>query len=224
VAPRKANFNGVEFIDCKALPEANEVDEWMERCQLTLPEDYKRFLLRVNGGRTRPNSYQFPRWTRNSTWAEPKPVEVQWMIPKPKGDQLKLLMALAEINAYTKSPPKVRAFCYLARGDYSLANLLADRKVTRSHDSSSLLPIAFNNANEPIWISLSEKYFGVVFQFEDALDPEKVSATVPCLDGFLDLKIADSFSEFVRGLFKGTTMMKPGFTLNVHHRRVINKR
>jgi hypothetical protein len=146
------------------------------------------------------------------------------MIPKPSKDQLQLLKALAEIKAYTKSPPKVRAFCYLSRGDFSLAALLSGRKVTRLPDSSSLLPIAFNQANQPIWLSLSETHFGAVFQFEDALDPVKSAPNFACLDDSIDLKIADSFSEFVRGFFKGEAMMKPGFTLGTHHRRVMSHR
>ncbi len=224
MAPRKASFNGVEFIDCKVLPSEQELEQWITRCQLTLPEDYKRFLLRVNGGRTRPSSYRYPRWIADSAWGEPEPVETEWMIPKPSKDQLQLLKALAEIKAFTKIPPKVRAFCYLSRGDFSLAALLSARKVTRLPDSSSLLPIAFNQANQPIWLSLSETHFGEVFQFDDVLDPVKSTPNFACLDDSLDLKIADSFSEFVRGFFKGEAIMKPGFTLGTHHRRVMSHR
>ena len=224
VAPRKAIFNGVEFIDCKALPSERDLDHWITQSHLTLPEDYRRFLLRVNGGRTRPSSYRYPRWTADSTWGDPEPVETEWMFPKPSKDQLQLLQALAELKAFTKSPPKVRAFCYLSRGDYSLTALLAARKVTRLPDNSSLLPIAFNQANQPIWLSLSEAHFGSVFQFDEALDPVKNSQNPAHLDESIDLKIADSFSEFVRGFFKGEPMMKPGFTLGTHHRRVMSNR
>ena len=224
VAPRKSSFNGVEFIDCKALPSEQDLDQWIAERQLTLPEDYRRFLLRVNGGRTRPSSFRYPRWTNDSTWGEPQPVETEWMFPKPSKDQLQLLNALAELKAYTKSPPKVRTFCYLSRGDFSLMALLAARKVTRSPDSSSLLPIAFNQANQPIWLSLSESHFGSVFQFDDALDPLKHTQNFARIDESIDLKIADSFSEFVRGFFKGETIMKPGFTLGPHHRRVLSNR
>lgn len=224
VAPRKAIFNGVEFIDCKVLPTEQDLDHWIVQGRLTLPEDYRRFLLRVNGGRTRPSSYRYPRWTNDSTWGEPEPVETEWMFPKPSKDQLQLLNALAELKAFTKSPPKVRAFCYLSRGDYSLAALLAERKITRLPDSSSLMPIAFNQANQPIWLSLSETHFGSVFQSDNALDPAKNTQDLAHLDESVDLKIADSFSEFVRGFFKGEAIMKPGFTLGPHHRRVMSNR
>lgn len=227
MAPRKAIFNGVEFIDCKVLPPEQDLDHWIAQCRLTLPEDYRRFLLRVNGGRTRPSSYRYPRWTNDSTWGEPETVETEWMLPKPSKDQLQLLNALAELKAFTKSPPKVRAFCYLSRGDYSLTALLAERKITRLPDNSSLMPIAFNQANQPIWLSLSETHFGSVFQFDDALDPVKNAQNaqnLAHLDDSIDLKIADSFSEFVRGFFKGEPILKPGFTLGTHHRRVMSNR
>lgn len=224
MAPRKGSLNGVNFIDCKALPVERDVEGWIERCELFLPEDYKRFLLRVNGGRTRPSSYRYPRWTSNTTWGTPQMVETQWMIPKPTRDQLNLLEALAEVKAYTRTPPKVRTFCYFARGDYSIEALLSDRKVTRSPDSSSLLPIACNDSNQPIWMSLSERYFGAVFHFDAGLDPNKNKERHAGLDDFMDLKIANSFSEFVRGLYKGVTMMKPGFSPSVHHLRVMSNR
>ena len=224
MAERKVVFNGVEFIGCKPPPTQSEIDAMVLTHQLTLPDDYLRFLFRVNGGRTRANSFQFPRWTNDIEWAEPLPVETQWMIPKPTGEQLKLLKALAEIKAYTKLPPKVKAFCYLGRGDHSIKNMLVGRLLSRTPDSSSLFPIAINDGNCPIWMSLSEKYFGVVFQFDADLDKCKMGDNLPKLDEFLDLKIADSFSEFVRGLVKGQMVMKPGFTLNKYHLDVIKMR
>ena len=224
MAERKVVFNGVEFIGCKPPPNQSEIDAMVLAHRLTLPDDYLRFLLRVNGGRTRANSFHFPRWTNDVAWAEPLPVETQWMIPKPNGEQLKLLKALAEIKAYTKHPPKVKTFGYLGRGDHSLKTLLAGRLLSRTPDPSSLFPIAINDGNCPIWMSLSEKYFGVVFQFDKELDECKIGADLPTLDEFMDLKIADSFSEFVRGLFKGQTVMKPGFTPNKYHLDVIKMR
>ncbi len=217
MAVRKASFNGVEFRGCKTLPAPPEIDAIVQKHQLTLPEDYYRFLLRINGGNPRANSYQYPKWTNNTEWPEPQPVETQWMIPKPNAEQLKVLQALAEVNAFTKKHPKVREFCYIGRGDYSLKNALAGRMLTRNPDPSSLMPIAFHDGNCPIWMSLSERYFGAVFQFDEDLDESYLASELTSLDAFLELKIADSFSEFVRGLFKGKVIMKPGFVPNDYH-------
>jgi len=224
MAVRKAIFNGVEFRGCKELPAPSEIDAIVQKHQLNLPEDYHRFLLRVNGGRPRANSYQYPKWSNHSEWPEPLTVETQWMIPKPNAEQLKLLKALAEVNAFTKNPPKVREFCYIGRGDYSLKISLAGRALTRKPDPSSLMPIAFHDGNRPIWMSLSEKYFGAVFQFDEDMDESYFAKELPNLDEFLELKIADSFSEFVRGLFKGTTIMKPGFALNQYHLQTLKRK
>ncbi len=224
MAERKVVFNGVEFIGCKPPPDQSAIDAIVHEYHLTLPEDYLRFLLRVNGGRTRANSFQFPRWTNVTEWPEPQPVETQWMIPKPKREQLKLLQALAEINAYSKHPPKVKTFCYIGRGDHSLKTALAGRVLSRVADRTSLFPIAFNGDNCPIWMSLSEKYFGNVFQYDEKLTDTEFNESTQALDAFMDLKIADSFSEFVRVLFKGKVVLKPGFTPNQHHLDVIKKR
>jgi len=224
MAERKVVFNGVEFIGCKPPPDQSEIDAMVQTYGLTLPDDYLRFLLRVNGGRTRANSFQFPRWTSVTEWPEPQPVETEWMIPKPTGEQLKLLKALAEIKAYTKHPPKVKAFSYIGRGDHSLKTLLAGRLLSRKPDPSSLFPIAFNDGNSPIGMSLSEQYFGNLFQFSEEMDESQSDLDLKTLDKFLDLKIADSFSEFVRGLFKGKTVLKPGFTPNKYHLDVLKMR
>lgn len=223
MAVRKAIFNGVEFRGCKALPAPTEIDALVQKHQLTLPEDYQRFLLRVNGGRPRSNSYQYPRWTNNTEWPKPQPVETQWMIPKPNAEQLKVLQASAEVNAFTKIHPKVREFCYIGRGDYSLKSALASRVLTRNPDPSSLMPIAFHDGNCPIWMSVSEKYFGAIFQFDEDMDQSYFTEELPNLDEFLELRIAESFSEFVRGLFKGKIIMMPGFVPNEYHKYAIKR-
>ena len=224
MAERKVNYNGVELRGCKKTPTQSEIDAFVRDNQLILPEDYLRFLSRVNGGRTRAKSYVYPRWTNNDLWPEPIPVETRWMIPKPTSEQLRLLQALSEVKAFARQPPRVREFCYLGRGDFSLTSLLAGRKLSRAPDSTSLLPIAFSDENRPIWMSLAEQHFGVIFHYDEELNNRSVEGQPPSLDDYIDLKIADSFAAFVRGLFKGEIMLKPGFEPNAHHLRVLNKR
>lgn len=196
----------VLFHDANPPITSSDILDFEQSFSISLPEDYREFLLKVNGGRPEPSAYKEP--DLEDFEGEDLPPEI--VIP----DQIQ-----SDLLKYTISPSRIDHFLGLnPSSTENLEALSIGAEYTTQDNATSLLLIAFDKVGTPIYMSLSNEKKGWIYDYEEDIEfgtdfPDEV---IP-LSEMDHLLLAKSFHEFIESLFPARVSFAKNFQPTKEH-------
>lgn len=208
-------FLGVEFTDHSPLVTEAAVASLERQIGIPLPDDYKRFLLEVNGGTPDPACYQ------DADVAEELDDDsaFEYLAKRRQGDP-----QLLEVARYAVYPSVIERFVGLEPGTLrnDLQSWVDNSRLSRENDVSSFLLIALDTVGTGVFLSLSDENYGRIYDFRGdwsdyAVDDDDDFIELDPLDEMESLILAGSFSEFIQGLRPSVARFRQGFEPTAAH-------
>jgi hypothetical protein len=220
---RRITFEGVVFKSSFESPVVTNdlLDQFEHEKKTKLPEDYRNFLLMVNGGKPTPCGIR--------RFSDPSPaLELNYQ-PEfhnnwdPKNKKLNKEIVHFFKNAYI--PRRVQSLepfdCELGKEAVPLTNWEGWRFPNYA-DTRSLIMIGDvdDESDDNLYISTCKDYFGYVYlgnynDYDVGLDPfSKEDAPFPCILSLEDLErdcVGKSFTNFLHRLFPGDLVLADGY-------------
>lgn len=202
-------FEGISFSEPGFPDEPWDESALASVCRGSVPDEYREFLKRVNGGIPYPSGYR-PTF-------DDEPDAAQTLVangPNP---------ILNDIANYAILPSRVACFYGLGRSnrEMDLRAVILGRTVTDRNDAGSLLPVAEDSTGTPILMSISIDHFGWIYDYDEDIEFDDAYGPRSTLDELSQLVLAESFTEFLHGLHVARAKFPAGFEITDAHLKAL---